>query len=106
MLAGGGDDRIVVRDQSGDDVINCGPGTDMVIADPGDRIVRVAGSSSSAATHAKVLVGAFTRAHAPRGSTCERVYSSVHMPPREPPSIGHPAGRPPGAPEPQWPVFD
>ena len=98
MLAGGGDDRIVVRDRRGDDVIDCGSGTDMVIADPGDRI--------AAAQHSNVSVGAFTRNHAPKGSTCERVYSSAHMPPREPPSIGHPAGRPPGAPEPSWPVFD
>jgi RTX calcium-binding nonapeptide repeat (4 copies) len=106
MLAGGGDDRIVVRDRRGDDVIDCGPGTDIVIADPGDRIVRAAGPASSAPTHARVRVGAFTRNRTPKGSTGERVYSSVLMPPRKPPSIGHHAGRPPGAPEPAWPVLD
>ena len=106
MLAGRGDDRIVVRDGQGDDVVHCGPGTDMVIADPGDLIARAAGASSSASRPSKVPVGAFTRSHTPSGSTCERVYSSVHMPPREPPSIGHPAGRPPEAAEPPWPVFD
>lgn len=106
MVAGRGDDRIVVRDRTGDDVVDCGPGTDMVIADPGDRIVGTGGASAGAAQRPRIAVGAFTRAHTPKGSTCERVYSSVHMPPRKPPSIGHPAGRPPGAPEPAWPVFD
>jgi hypothetical protein len=106
MVAGRGDDRIVVRDRTGDDVVDCGPGTDMVIADPGDRIVGTEGASADAAQRPRIAVGAFTRAHTPKGSTCERVYSSVHMPPRKPPSIGHPAGRPPGAPEPAWPVFD
>jgi hypothetical protein len=106
MFAGGGDDRIVVRDGRGDDLVDCGSGTDMVIADPADRIVGVAGASSSAATRVTLPVGAFTRNHTPNGSTCERVYSSAHMPPRKPPSIGHPAGRPPRAPEPAWPVFD
>jgi hypothetical protein len=105
MLAGRGDDRIVVRDRTDDDVVDCGPGTDMVIADPGDRIVGAATASRRAAQPG-IAVGAFTRKHTPKGSTCERVYSSVHMPPRKPPSIGHPAGRPPGAPEPAWPVFD
>ena len=106
MLAGRGDDRIVVRDRTGDDVVDCGPGTDMVIADPGDRIVGTGGASAGAAQRPRIAVGAFTRNQSPKGSTCERVYSSAHMPPREPPSIGHPAGRPPGAPEPAWPVFD
>ena len=43
MVAGSGDDRIVVRDRAGGDVVDCGPGTDMVIADPGDRIVGTGG---------------------------------------------------------------
>jgi RTX calcium-binding nonapeptide repeat (4 copies) len=106
MVAGSGDDRIVVRDRAGDDVVDCGPGTDMVIANPGDRIVGTGGASAGAAQRPRIAVGAFTRAHTPKASTCERVYSSVHMPPRKPPSIGHAAGRPPGAPEPAWPVFD
>ena len=98
MVAGRGDDRIVVRDGTGDDVVDCRPGTDMVIADPGDRIVGTGGASAGGAQRPRIAVGAFTRAHTPKGSTCERVYSSVHMPPRKPPSIGHAAGRPPGAP--------
>jgi hypothetical protein len=106
MVAGPGADRIVVRDDAGDDVVDCGPGKDMVIADPGDRIVGTGGSGSDAARAPMIAVRAFARGHTPSGSTCERVYSSVHMPPRKPPSIGHPGGRPPGAPEPVWPVFD
>jgi hypothetical protein len=105
MLAGRGDDRIVVRDGTGDDLVDCGPGTDMVIADPDDRIVRSGGTSRNGEP-STIPVSAFTSDQAPNGSTCERVYSSVHMPPREPPSIGHPAGRPPEAPEPVWPVLD
>ena len=77
-----------------------------LIVNPGDRIVGTGGASAGAAQRPRIAVGAFTRNQAPKGSTCERVYSSAHMPPREPPSIGHPAGRPPGAPEPAWPVFD
>jgi hypothetical protein len=101
MFAGADDDRIVVRDERGHDRVHCGSGTDMVIADPTDRLVLTA-----AAKRSTVSVGAFTADHTPKGSTCERVYSSVHMPPRNPPSIGHSAGRPRGAPEPAWPVFD
>jgi hypothetical protein len=101
MFAGADDDRIAVRDESGDDRVHCGSGTDMVIADPADRIVLKA-----AAKQSTVPVGAFTADHTPKNATCERVYSSVHMPPREPPSVGPPAGRPRGAPEPAWPVLD
>jgi RTX calcium-binding nonapeptide repeat (4 copies) len=99
MFAGRGGDRIVVRDERGGDLIHCGSGRDMVIADPGDRIARRGKRST-------VPVGAFTAHHTPKRSACERVYSSVHMAPRRPPSIGHHAGRPPGAPEPSWPVLD
>jgi hemolysin type calcium-binding protein len=100
MFAGPGADRIVVRDKHDGDRVDCGPGRDMVIADPSDRIVvRTAGVST-------VPVGAFTSHHTPANSTCELVFSSVHMPPRNPPHIGHHAGRPRGAPEPHWPVFD
>jgi hypothetical protein len=98
MSAGAGDDRVVVRDKRADDRVDCGSGTDMVIADPGDRIALKTGGTAP--------VGAFTADHTPQGSTCERVHSSVHMPPREPPSIGPAAGRPRGAPEPTWPVLD
>jgi len=101
MFAGPGADRIVVRDKHGGDRVDCGSGRDMVIADPSDRIVvRRAGKVST------VRAGAFTAHHTPAGSTCEFVYSSVHMPPRNPPHIGHRAGRPRWAPEPRWPVFD
>jgi hypothetical protein len=102
MFAGKGDDRIVVRDRRkpGGDLIHCGPGRDMVIADPGDLIVMKGPSGAT------VPVGAFTAQHTPAHSTCELVFSSVHMPPRNPPNIGHAAGRPPNAPEPAWPVFD
>jgi Ca2+-binding RTX toxin-like protein len=99
MFGGTGADRIVTRDRSKqDDRVNCGPGRDMVIADPGDRIVLKSGDT--------VPAGAFTAHHKPADSTCELVFSSVHMPPRNPPHIGHRAGRPRGAPEPQWPVLD
>jgi hypothetical protein len=98
MFGGTGADRIVVRDKKGDDRVNCGPGIDMVIADPKDRIVLKSGTT--------VPVGAFTARHKPANSTCELVFSSVHMPPRIPPHIGHRAGRPRGAPEPHWPVLD
>jgi hypothetical protein len=98
MLAGPGADRIVVRDKHSGDRVDCGPGRDMVIADPSDQIVTKSRST--------VPVGAFTAGHTPGGSTCELVYSSAHMPPRNPPRIGHHAGRPRGAPEPSWPVFD
>ncbi|MGH2922796.1 MAG: calcium-binding protein [Solirubrobacterales bacterium] len=101
MLAGRGDDRIVVRDEHGEDLVHCGPGTDFVIADPADRIVMKPSAGPST-----VRVGAFTAGHTPAGSTCERVHSTVHMPPREPPSIGEHAGRPPSAAEPTWPVLD
>jgi RTX calcium-binding nonapeptide repeat (4 copies) len=101
MFAGADDDRIVVRDERGGDRVHCGSGTDMVIADPTDRIVL-----DAAAKQSTVAVGAFTADHTPKNATCERVYSSVYMPPREPPSIGPPAGRPPAAPEPSWPVLD
>lgn len=100
MFAGSGNDRIVVRDQhdSAPDVVDCGPGRDMVIADPSDRIMLTTGAT--------VPAGAFTAGHTPAHSTCELVYSSVHMPPRNPPSIGEHAGRPRGSPEPLWPVLD
>jgi hypothetical protein len=101
MHAGGGDDRIVVRDKRGGDRVHCGSGTDMVIADPADLIVMRPGTGL-----VTVPVRAFTADHTPAGSTCERVHSSVHMPPREPPSIGPAAGRPRAAPEPTWPVLD
>jgi Ca2+-binding RTX toxin-like protein len=102
MFAGPGGDRIVVRDKHDGDRADCGPGRDMVIADPSDRIV-----VRPAAGVSTVPAGAFTSHHTPANSTCELVFSSVHMPPRKPPQIGHHhAGRPRGAPEPQWPVFD
>ena len=101
MYAGPGADRIVVRDKHDGDRVDCGPGRDMVIADPSDRIV-----VRTAAGRSTVPAGAFTSHHTPANSTCELVYSSVHMPPRNPPHIGHRAGRPSGAPEPRWPVFD
>jgi hypothetical protein len=101
MFAGAGADRIMVRDKHRGDRVDCGSGRDMVIADPADRIVvRTAKGVST------VRAGAFTARHTPAGSTCELVYSSVHMPPRKPPHIGHHAGRPHGASEPHWPVFD
>jgi hypothetical protein len=101
MLAGPGADRIMVRDKHSGDRVDCGSGRDMVIADPSDRIV-----VRTAAGVSTVRAGAFTAHHTPAGSTCELVYSSVHMPPRKPPHIGHRAGRPRWAPEPRWPVFD
>jgi len=101
MFAGPGADRIVVRDKHDGDRVDCGPGRDMVIADPSDRIV-----VRTPARVSTVPAGAFTSHHTPAHSTCELVFSSVHMPPRNPPHIGHHAGRPRGAPEPRWPVFD
>ena len=91
----------MVRDRHRGDRVDCGPGRDMVIADPSDRIV-----VRTAAGVSTVRAGAFTAHHTPAHSTCELVFSSVHMPPRNPPHIGHHAGRPRFAPEPRWPVFD
>jgi hypothetical protein len=101
MFAGPGGDRIVVRDKHDGDRVDCSPGGDMVIADPSDRIV-----VRTAAGVSTVPAGAFTSHHTPANSTCELGFSSVQMPPRNPPHIGHHAGRSAAAPEPQAPVFD
>jgi hypothetical protein len=74
LHGGPGRDFLIARDGRGDDELRCGPGRDVAVADPSDKVSK----------------------------DCERVM--IRRPPRgtKPPAMGHAVGRPPGAVEPEW----